>query len=488
MVKTESAAASAEAAEHASGEPSREPNKINAATKYSFTGKNLTAYGGLLPVTAMLEKLEFRELVGTSVNLELKRMPRAMNPSDFLLARILAVYVGFSRLNHLQYLEREPMLLGILQVARLPVQSTFWRFLASLHLTVERQLGSLNARLRERVWAAANVRLTEVTLDTDTTVHTLYGDQMGGRVSYNRKNKGKPSYQPMLTFLAETREFAGGSLHNGDKPSGESIARHLARVIEALPKSVQTLRARADAGFYCWDAVKAYTELNCEFVIVARKTDRLLGELQAADWQSSSQTDADFECQFSYQPEGWEREYRFVGLRYDQPEPDAANPDQIGLFDGLACRYRVFVTNISSRKWSPAEVVAFYNKRAAVENLIKESNNDIGLTAHPSGQWAMNANHFQLSMIAYNLNCWLELFEREESVTVSELRHRTVATMRLRMVYLAAKITRHGGQTEIHFGAQYQERDRFDQLMARLRSIERKIDGFRAVVNTPLRA
>ena len=488
MVKTESAAASAEAAEHASGEPSREPNKINAATKYSFTGKNLTAYGGLLPVTAMLEKLEFRELVGTSVNLELKRMPRAMNPSDFLLAMILAVYVGFSRLNHLQYLEREPMLLGILQVARLPVQSTFWRFLASLHLTVERQLGSLNARLRERVWAAANVRLTEVTLDTDTTVHTLYGDQMGGRVSYNRKNKGKPSYQPMLTFLAETREFAGGSLHNGDKPSGESIARHLARVIEALPKSVQTLRARADAGFYCWDAVKAYTELNCEFVIVARKTDRLLGELQAADWQSSSQTDADFECQFSYQPEGWEREYRFVGLRYDQPEPDAANPDQIGLFDGLACRYRVFVTNSSSRKWSPAEVVAFYNKRAAVENLIKESNNDIGLTAHPSGQWAMNANHFQLSMIAYNLNCWLELFEREESVTVSELRHRTVATMRLRMVYLAAKITRHGGQTEIHFGAQYQERDRFDQLMARLRSIERKIDGFRAVVNTPLRA
>lgn len=34
----------------------------------------------------------------------------------------------------------------------------------------------------------------------------------------------------MLTFLAETREYAGGVLHNGDKPTGESIARHLARV------------------------------------------------------------------------------------------------------------------------------------------------------------------------------------------------------------------------------------------------------------------
>ncbi len=488
MVNTDRDDASAEGAEPARGEHSREPNKISATTKYSFTGRNLTAYGGLLPVAAMLEKLEFRELVGTSVNLELKRMPRAMPPCDFLLGMILAVYVGFSRLNHLQYLEREPMLLGILRVPRLPVQSTFWRFLSSLHLSVERQLGSLNARLRERVWAAANIRLKEVTIDTDTTVHTLYGGQMGGRVSYNRKNKGKPSYQPMLTFIAETREYAGGVLHNGDKPTGESIARHLARVMDTLPKTVETFRARADAGFYCWEAVKAYTDLSCEFVIVARKTDRLLGELQAAEWQPSPHTDADFECQFSYQPEGWEREYRFVGLRYDQPEPDADNPDQIGLFDGLACRYRVFVTNISCDRWGPAEVVAFYNKRAAVENLIKESNNDIGLTAHPSGQWAMNANHFQLRMIAYNLNCWLELFEREESVTVPEMRHRTVATTRLRLLYLAARITRHGGQTEIHFGAQYQERDRFDQLMARLRSIERKMDGFMPVVNTPLRA
>jgi len=111
LVKADLDEVSAEAAEQARGEQSREPNKVSAATKYSFRGRNLTAYGGLLPVAAMLEKLEFRELVGPSVNLELKRMPRAMKSSDFLLVMILAVYVGFSRLNHLQYLEREPMLL-----------------------------------------------------------------------------------------------------------------------------------------------------------------------------------------------------------------------------------------------------------------------------------------------------------------------------------------------------------------------------------------
>ena len=109
----------------------------------------------------------------------------------------------------------------------------------------------------------------------------------------------------------------------------------------------------------------------------------------------------------------------------------------MGFFEGLACKCRVFVTNPNG--WSVSEVVEFYNKRAAVENLIKESNNDAGLTAHPSGIWAMNVNHFQFSMLAYNLNCWLALFQREETATVADLTHRTMATTRLRVLYLATR-------------------------------------------------
>jgi hypothetical protein len=97
------------------------------------------------------------------------------------------------------------------------VQSTFWRFVNALHRNVAQQLLTIMRTMRERVWEAANVKLEVVTIDTDTTVHTLYGQQMGGRKSYNPKNKGKKSYQPMLTFLAETREYLWGELRNGDE-------------------------------------------------------------------------------------------------------------------------------------------------------------------------------------------------------------------------------------------------------------------------------
>ena len=147
-----------------------QPNKIGPATPYDFDSKNLTAYGGLLPVGTLLEKLGFRQLVEET--LRVKRQTRTMPAYQFILAMVLACYVGFSRLHHMRFLQREPMLTGILGVLRLPPQCTFWRFLASLHGSVAGQLLEVQRCMRQRVWEAANVRLSAVVLDTDTTVHS----------------------------------------------------------------------------------------------------------------------------------------------------------------------------------------------------------------------------------------------------------------------------------------------------------------------------
>jgi len=459
-----------------------EPNKIGASTPYDFEAKNLTAYGGLLPVATMLEKLGFRQLVEET--LTVKRKTKAMAMYQFVLAMVLACYVGFSRLYHLRFLEREPMLTGILAVLRLPPQSTFWRFLAALHLGVARQLLQVQRCMRERVWEAAHVRLTEATLDTDTTVHTLFGNQMGARKSYNPKNRGKKSYQPMLTFLAETKEYVTGALRTGDRPSGKEIAAHLESAYAALPATVKAVYARADSGFYCWEAVQAYEKRNCRFILVARKTARLVEALKAADWKPSPRTDADGQCEFFYQPDGWDKAYRFLALRYAKKPEAADSPEQYQLFDTPEYTYRVFVTNMDA----PLDaLVGFYRGRASAENLIKEANNDAGLAAHPSKRWMMNANWFQIVMLAYNLNCWLLLFQREEAAQVTDMPHTTLATARLRFLFLAAKIWRHAGRVGVSYSDHYQERGILDRLMQRLRSITHGPGGFTPVIATALR-
>jgi len=301
-----------------SPEIAAEPNKIGSSTHYDFEGKNLTPYGGLFPVATMLEKLGFQKLI--EEKLTVRRVPGVMSMYQFVLSMVLAVYVGFSRLNHIRFVAKDPMLTRILRVWELPVQSTFWRFLASLHLSVAGQLLQVQRVMRERVWAAANVQLTAITLDSDTTVHTLYGQQMGSRKSYNPRNRGKKSYPPILTFVAETREYIAGELRTGDRPDGKQIARHLAGVFAVLPRGIQKIFARVDAGFYCWEAVEAYEQGQAQFIMVARKTSRLVAKLHTADWKRSPKTDADEQCEFCYQPEGWGQAYRFIALRYKKKD------------------------------------------------------------------------------------------------------------------------------------------------------------------------
>jgi hypothetical protein len=60
-----------------------EPNKITASTAYDFEAKNLTAYGGLLPVATMLEKLGCQQLVEET--LTVKRATRTMPMYQFIL-------------------------------------------------------------------------------------------------------------------------------------------------------------------------------------------------------------------------------------------------------------------------------------------------------------------------------------------------------------------------------------------------------------------
>ena len=465
-------------------ETSSDPNKIGASTPYDFNGKNLTPYGGLLPVITMLEKLDFQSLVEQTVTS--KRIPRAMDLYRFVLGIVLGLYIGFARLNQLRFIARDPILTGILKVAKLPVQSTFWRLLNALHRNVARQILTVMRTMRERVWAAANVKLEVVTIDTDTTVHTLYGRQMGGRKSYNPKNKGKKSYQPMLTFLAETREYVWGELRNGDRPTGQQVGDHLRHVRAALPPGVKQIYGRADSGFYCREAVEAYEECNARFVISARKTSRLVEELRQAEWKPSPKTDGDAECEFRYQPEGWKKAYRFVALRYEKArqEVEPEESEQYQLFETSQYKYRAFVTDFSE----PIDfVVWFYNQRGGAENLIKEANNDAGLAAHPSRRFDVNGNHFQLAMLAYNLNCWLMLFHREPQADATALRHTTLATARLRFLFVAAKIWRHSGRTGVSYSDQYEEKGVFQRLMDRLRRIVPRGQGYAPVMVPALR-
>ena len=66
------------------------------------------------------------------------------------------------------------------------------------------------------------------------------------------------------------------------------------------------------------------------------------------------------------------------------------------------------------------------------------------------------------------------LFQRDEEATMESLRHTTLATARLKLLFLAARIWSHAGRVGVSYSDHYAEQPLFNRLMTRLRSITSK--------------
>ena len=62
------------------------------------------------------------------------------------------------------------------------------------------------------------------------------------------------------------------------------------------------------------------------------------------------------------------------------------------------------------------------------------------------------------------------------------LRHMTLATARLRFLFVAAKIWRHSGKTGVSYSDHYQEKGLFQRMMYRLRRIAPQGVGYAPVM------
>jgi hypothetical protein len=82
----------------------------------------------------MLERLGLQKLVEET--LTIRRIPRAMTIYQFVLGMVLAIYVGFARLNHIRFVAQDPMLTGILKVSGLPGQIVSYRSEAKYSISI----------------------------------------------------------------------------------------------------------------------------------------------------------------------------------------------------------------------------------------------------------------------------------------------------------------------------------------------------------------
>lgn len=445
--------------------------RIGASTNYSFTGENMSPFGGVFAAGSFVEKFKLEKLLRDSLRIERET---EIEPSRYIVAILYLLYIGYDRLAHVQYLQDDPLYKRLLGIQSVPVQSSFWRFLnESLGANTEDEMRWVNFDMHQQVWQASNVGLRRVHVDTDTTVETVYGDQENATVGYNPKHRGKRSYQPVLSTIAETGEVICARQRSGDTISGEEIAQHLDDVFVQMQR-IEYVVSRMDSGFYCKEAVAKHEEYGVHFIMAVKKQASIQQEIAKVKWQNTKLADGIGE--FWYQPGHWSKPYRFIVARYRKTEHSA----QTDMFEDTAYKYRVFVTDLTRKA---EKVVREYDGRASIENLIEEGKNQIAFAKVPGNSFIANANFLQMVVLAFNMNKWLQLIGRQDACVYH---WEEMKTSRFKHLYIAARITKSGHRTLIRFAADYPYKEYFSRLMARLRAIVWDPGGLAAVIERSL--
>ena len=159
---------------------------------------------------------------------------------------------------------------------------------------------------------------------------------------------------------------------------------------------------------------------------------------------------------------GWKRAHRFVVMRKPEDKPAEEKAVQRKIFEDEKYTYREFVTNVTGKAH---KVIEEYDKRADSENLIGEAKRE-GLAAIVSNKFATNYAYFQIVMLSYNI--WRSFkmlaghsqLEQERQAEGSkpypqcaarEVIDNTIRIARLKLLFIAAKITGHSNTYEVKY-------------------------------------
>ena len=359
-------------------------NQFNNIIKEEFSGKNLTRFGGSGLIRRFFKRHRIKEQIENRVKVQGRRKSK-YSVGDMLTGCLYAMFLGYPRPGQMEVLSTDKVFQVLAGLVSFPVQSTISRFLSSLKVIVARQIADFNFDLLMKFRGGFKAFIS-ITLDLDSHVTTVYGNQQRAGLGYNPKKKGRKSYHPLLCFLGETRDYLGGLFRSGKHHSSYHAVKFLKALIKRLPRHIEQIRLRSDSGFFSGEMIRYLMKEHIEFYMVVpmqpwvQKKIKHLKEWKSIGWGISTG-----QCEYVFEKDA---SLRMVVVRQRVKKGNTPRK-QLKLLhtDDVIYDYQVILTNSDKE---PEQVWRFYNERASCENFIKEGIYGFGLDKVISHSYAGN--------------------------------------------------------------------------------------------------
>jgi hypothetical protein len=426
--------------------PSVHRKKITAA----FDGGRISSDGGVMLLGLAERRIGIAARLAAEITdrRDPTRVVHAL--SDILRARILAVACGYEDADDLDYLRSDPALK--LACGHLPdsgrdlcSQPTMSRCenAPSLREVIRlmRAMVGLYCRSYDKPPAS-------VTLDIDDTLDVVHGQQ---QLSMFNAHYDERCFLPIHIYDTATSRPVAVLLRPGKTPSGQEIRGHLRRLLRAIrehwPHTHITIRG--DSHYGRPEVMEWCDENGIDFVFGLAGNDvlRRLVEPIADDVRvRRAEAAAAIRCytETRYGAKSWHVDRRVVARIEATTQ-------------GLDIRYVVTSFTHGSAEWL---YDSLYCARGQAENLIKLHKSQ--LASDRTSCRSPLAN--QLRLVLHTAAYWLMLTVRDVIPKLQPLALAEFATLRARLLKIAARITETATRVRIAFAAACPEADLFRSI------------------------
>lgn len=420
-----------------------------------FDGGRLTSDGGVMLLAMAERRLGIAERLA-------RAFPDRRNPSrithtlaDMIRARTFAIACGYEDADDLDCLRTDPAFK--LACGRLPDSGA--DLCSQPTLSRLENAPSLKDAIRLTYalvdqWIASYEREpASVILDIDDTCDVVHGHQ---QLSLFNAHYDERCFLPIHVYDTERSRPVAVVLRPGKTPSGVEVRAHLRRLVRRIRRCWTRTRItfRGD-GHYARPEAMAWCEDNgVDYVFglpgskpLSKKVDEVADAVRTERAVSDKPVVRDY-AQTRHKAKSWNRERRAV-----------ARIEATKL--GLDIRFVVTNLEYGSPEWL---YDSLYCARGQAENLIKLHKTQLASDRTSCRSAIANQVRLVLHTTAY----WLMLAVRDAIPKVRDLAKAEFATLRLRLIKVAARVVETASRVRLAFAACCPEADLFRGLPAAL--------------------
>jgi len=397
--------------------------------KIEFTTKNLTSYAGLLPILNYIHDEGIFQWIDE--NLQFDKASTNEIKMNHIKSLLSLNIINPDKLSRIELLRGEPLLFTGFGITVRKAENVS-RFLKNFDFRTTQAMRDINFKVFKKLLRKSKLR--EITVDIDSTVINVEGNQEGAKKGYNPGHKGNKCYNDIVATCWELKAFITGYQRPGNTYTANGAEELIREIVAQIKPEVDQIIFRMDSGYFSEDIIKVIEELGCQYVIKAKNYSGMTEKLYnrpAAIWEKFRDKEITAGC---IKPDKWDNCRKFVVVRELKSFEERS---QLSLLESDSYTNVIYATNIC---WEPQETVWFYEKRGNCENYIKEMKNDMGLGNQLVNSFWANEAILQFQILAFNLILLFKI-DRLQNEYFEQ-----VKTFRFKYVFVAAKIVRSSRQ------------------------------------------